>query len=232
MTDRRKIITIYVVVAILSTVVLTASFWLREVRNRRFNVDFDNVRIEKAEDFGSLEKDLKLTNQSGAEVTLSALKDKVWVATNFFASCPYCLETASEDLKNLYQEFGANPDFHIVSITINPEHDGAEQLRAYADHMEADDKNWWFVRGGEQEVRDYLEKEMGFLRVVKNPPESKDLFSHDRALLVFDGWDCVKKRDLQFARTKGETAHASYYQEVRASIMKSLAKEADGTESP
>lgn len=43
MTDRAKIITIYVVVAILSAGVLGASFWLRNMRKERFTPDFDNV---------------------------------------------------------------------------------------------------------------------------------------------------------------------------------------------
>lgn len=223
MTDRGKIITIYVVVAVLSIGVLATSFWLREVRRRSFGThgsNFGEVGRTEPVDYGALEKDLVLTNQKGEEVKLSDLKEKVWVVTNFFAACPFCQSTASGDLKELYGEFGTNPDFHIVSITINPD---ADDLQAYADMMGASDRNWWFLRGDEKEVHEYLEKEMGFLKVTKNEPPSKSLYSHDRSLLVFDGWKCVKKRDLQFARTKGEAVHKAAFQEVRASILKSLA---------
>ena len=220
MTDRAKIITIYVVVAILSAGVLGASFWLRNMRKERFTPDFDNVGGDRAEDYGSLEKDLTLLNQKGEHVKLSELKGKVWVVNNFFASCPNCQVTASDDLKELYDEFGSNPDFHLVSITINPE---VDDLQSYADAMGAKEQNWWFLRGEVSEVYEYLEKEMGFLKVTKNEPPASELFSHDRALLVFDGWKCVKKRDLQFARTQGEVVHKAYFKDVRGSILKSLA---------
>ncbi|MEC9056620.1 MAG: SCO family protein [Verrucomicrobiota bacterium] len=225
MTDRGKIITIYTVVGILSVGVLATSFWIRGSRDNRFGSPIaDKIGGDVAEDFGSLEKDLFLTNQDSREVKLSELKNKVWVATNFFATCPYCLETASEDLKSLYQEFSSDPDFHMVSISIDPATDGLEQLQEYARVMGAESGNWWFLRGEEKAIHDYLEKEMGFMKVVRNQvPPAKNRFSHDRALLVFDGWKCVKKRDLQFARTQGEKVRDRYFQDVRKSILKSLA---------
>ena len=224
MTDRTKIIFIYVIVAVLSTVVLGTSFWLRESRKEMFTPMVTDAGGEVAEDFGSLEKDLVLTNQEGEEVKLGDLRDKVWVATNFFATCPYCLETAAQDLRSLYQEFSEEDDFHVVSISIDPETDQLEQLQDYASAVDADSNNWWFVRGEEKVIHDYLEKEMGFMKVVKNKvPPAKTRYSHDRSLMVFNGWQCVKKRDLQFARSQGEKVRERYYQDVRQSILKGLA---------
>ncbi|MBP36775.1 MAG: SCO family protein [Roseibacillus sp.] len=230
MTDRGKIITIYAVVAILSVSVLATSFWIRESRKRRFSPIADGIGGDLVEDFGSLENDITLTNQDGEEVKLSDLKDKVWVASNFFATCPYCLETASQDLKGLYQEFSPDSNFHVVSISIDPENDKLQQLKDYARVMGAESRNWWFLRGEEKTVHEYLEREMGFMKVVKNKvPPAKDRFSHDRALLVFDGWKCVKKRDLQFARRQGAQVRDRYFQNVREIIMKSLANRSSPT---
>ncbi|MBJ06170.1 MAG: hypothetical protein CMO40_03490 [Verrucomicrobiaceae bacterium] len=224
MTDRVKIISIYAIVGVLSASVLGVSFWLRGVRDRRFVPIVDEIGGEVADDFGSLERDLVLTNQEGEEVRLSQLKDKVWVATNFFANCPNCLLTAYEDLQGLYAEFGDDPNFHVVSISIDPENDKLQQLQQYARQMNASSSNWWFLRGETGPVYEYLEKDMGFMKVVKNQmPPATTPFSHDRALLVFDGWKCIKKRDLQFARTRGENVRNHYFQDVRKSILTSLA---------
>ena len=224
MTDRNKIILIYAVVAVLSVAVLGTSFWLRESRKRRFTPIVADAGGEVAENFGSLAKNLVLTNQEGKEVSLADLQDKVWVATNFFATCPYCLETAAEDLKSLYKEFSGEDNFHVVSISIDPETDQLEQLQDYASAVDADSSNWWFVRGEEKVIHEYLEKEMGFMKVVKNKvPPANTRYSHNRSLMVFDGWQCVKKRDLQFARSQGESVRESFYQDVRQSIMKGLA---------
>ena len=235
MTDRGKIITIYTVVGILSVGVLATSFWIRGSRKSRFVSPIaDKIGGAVVEDFGSLENDITLTNQDGEEVKLSELKDKVWVASNFFATCPYCLETASEDLKSLYQEFSPDSKFHVVSISIDPETDKLQQLEAYAQVMGAESRNWWFLRGEEKAVHEYLEKEIGYMKVVKNEvPPAKNRYSHDRGLLVFNGWKCVKKRDLQFARTQGERVKDYYFQDVRKSILKSLAsRSSPPVESP
>ena len=73
-------------------------------------------------------------------------------------------------------------------------------------------------------IHAYQEKERWFLKVGKNlVPPAKTSYSHDRSLMVFNGWQCVKKRDLQFARSQGEKVRERYYQDVRQSILKGLA---------
>lgn len=227
MTDRAKIITIYVVVAILSAGVLGTAFWIRTERARTFAApEFGDIGKKVVDDFGTLEEDLVLTNQNGDTVKLSDLKDKVWVATNFFAQCDQCLKTSSGDLQKLYQEFRDNPDFHIVSITVNPEQDDVAQLKLYAQALNADPKNWWFVRGPEEQVHEYVEKEMKFMKVERNPPDSIRPFSHDLGVQVYDrGWKRVKKRDLHWAALQGKEVHDAFFEEVRSSIKSSLAEQ-------
>jgi cytochrome oxidase Cu insertion factor (SCO1/SenC/PrrC family) len=221
------------VVGVLSAGVLGTSLWIRGLRQKTFQPEeFVEVGKEVAEDFGSIENDLELVNQDGETVALSELKEKVWVATNFFAACPNCLATSSQDLKKLYEEFRGNPDFHVVSITVNPAEDTVEKLKMYADALEADTRNWWFLRGPAEAVHEYVEKEMKFMKVFKNPPEASQAYSHDYGIQVYArDWKRVKKRDLHYARAQSEVAHDAFYEEVREAIEKSLAAKAGGTES-
>ena len=231
MSERNKIILMYVVVFLISVSVIATSLWIRNERKKRDAARlFVDVYAPQVEDFGTLETDLEATNQDDETVRLSDLKGKVWIATNFFANCPYCLRTSEEDLKKLYDEFGNEPDFHIVSITVNPADDTVEQLRAYADAMGARTSNWWFLRGPKEEIHDYIEKEMKFLAVEENPGTAEP-FSHDRGLQVYGrNWNRVKKRDLHWAREEGgEGRHQEYFEELRASIRKALAAK---TEAP
>lgn len=225
MTDRAKIITIYTVVTILSVGVIATSLYIRNIRVNAYGSAEDFADIDKqdakAEDWGELEADLELVNQDGEAVKMSDLKDKVWVAHNFFASCPECALTSARDLKDLYKEFGENPDFHIVSISINPA-DQVEELKKYADKLEAESSNWWFLGGSEEVVHRYVEKEMKFMR-VRRTPNGDRAFSHDLGLQVYaKDWKRVKKKDLHYAASESTTVYEASFQEIRDTIKEAL----------
>lgn len=225
MTDRAKIITIYTVVTILSGGVLATSLYIRNIRKHAFDskeefVDADK-QDAKAEDWGELEADLELVNQEGKSVKMSDLKDKVWVAHNFFASCPECAVTSARDLQDLYKEFRENPDFHIVSISINPA-DDVKKLQAYADRLEAKSSNWWFLSGPEEVVHRYVEKEMKFMGVKRTPNGERD-FAHDLGIQVYaKDWKRVKKKDLHYANKRSPKEYEASFQEIRETIKEAL----------
>ncbi len=234
MTERSKIASIYVVVAILSAGVIGTSLWIREARKKAFpEKQITDYGKEEPEVLLTLEGDLVATNQAGEEVSLSALKDKVWVASQFFANCPKCLTRNSGDLRKLYEEFRGNPDFHVVSISVNPA-DKVEDLKRYADSIGAETGNWWFLTGPPEKLREFMEKKMKFMRVVENEgPDPAVQFSHDLGFQVFArGMLLVKKRDLYYARQQGEDMHRAYYAEVESTIRKSLAAREAALESP
>ncbi len=228
MSERLKIVLMYVGVAIIGVAVISTSMWIRNARKAQAEQRsqlFVDVGREEATVFHTLQSDLVATNQDGKQVRLSDLSDKVWVATQFFANCPKCLTTASDDLRRLYSEFGDNPDFHMVSITVNPEGDTVENLREYAEAVGADSDNWWFLTGDRQELWDYMEHEMKFMRVVEHEDaHASARFSHDLGTEIYrPGLEMVKKRDLFYARTQGEAQHRAWFEEVRTTIQQALA---------
>ena len=187
MSDRAKIILIYTVVTILSVATLVISLSIRKSRKERFDRPaMTEIGKEEPAVLLTLENDLVATNQDGEEVRLSDLKDKVWVATQFFANCPKCMEQNSVDLRRLYDEFKENPDFHVVSISVNPSEDGVEELKAYAKAIGADTRNWWFLTGPRERLYEFMEKEMKFMRIVENTEADATVrFSHDLGMEVF-----------------------------------------------
>jgi protein SCO1/2 len=98
--------------------------------------------------------DAKLVDQNGNSVALSSLKGKPMVVDFIYTSCPGpCLmETAK--LANVALRLGSDigSKVTIVSISVDPEHDGPKQLLDYSRQQGADQKGWYFLTGGPAEV--------------------------------------------------------------------------------
>jgi protein SCO1/2 len=98
--------------------------------------------------------DTKLVDQNGNNVALTSLKGKPMVVDFIYTSCPGpCLmETAK--LANVALRLGSDlgSKVTIVSISVDPEHDGPKQLLAYSRQQGADEKGWYFLTGGPGDV--------------------------------------------------------------------------------
>ncbi len=98
--------------------------------------------------------DTKLVDQNGNTVELSSLKGKPLVVDFIYTSCPGpCLmETAK--LANVALRLGSDlgSKVTIVSISVDPEHDGPKQLLDYSRQQGADEKGWYFLTGGPADV--------------------------------------------------------------------------------
>jgi protein SCO1/2 len=98
--------------------------------------------------------DAKLVDQNGNPVALTSLKGKPMVVDFIYTSCPGpCLmETAK--LANVALRLGSDigSKVTIVSISVDPEHDGPKQLLDYSRQQGADEKGWYFLTGGPAEV--------------------------------------------------------------------------------
>ncbi len=98
--------------------------------------------------------DTKLVDQNGNAVVLSSLKGKPLVVDFIYTSCPGpCLmETAkfANVALRLGNDLGSKVT--LVSITVDPEHDGPKQLLNYSRQQGADTKGWYFLTGGPGDV--------------------------------------------------------------------------------
>jgi protein SCO1/2 len=96
----------------------------------------------------------KLVDQNGNTVALTSFKGKPMVVDFIYTSCPGpCLmETAK--LANVALRLGSDigSKVTIVSISVDPEHDGPKQLLDYSRQQGADEKGWYFLTGGPAEV--------------------------------------------------------------------------------
>jgi protein SCO1/2 len=87
------------------------------------------------------------TNQEGKSITEKDVQGKVYVAEYFFTTCKGICPKMNTNLVQVYQEFKDDPDFRILSHTVDPETDSVQRMKHYADSLGADPKRWWFLTG-------------------------------------------------------------------------------------
>lgn len=236
MTTKVKIIAIYGAVAVISAGIIAGGMWLRSGlrKPQEPSLTIESGKETQKEWF-PVTRDFTAVNQAGETVRLSQLKGKVWLVAEFFAVCPHCAMRNGAELRVIYDEFKDHPDFQMVCISVDPQTDTVEKLKDYASALGADNRNWWFLNGGDEKaVHDYLEHELKFfgIRERKDPAdiEANGRFSHDLGFLVVDrDFQVIGKWPLADARSEEakkrqpelyETLKADLFARIRAELAK------------
>jgi protein SCO1/2 len=86
-------------------------------------------------------------NQEGKVISNRDVEGKVFVAEYFFTTCRGICPKMNNNLKQVYQQFLQEPDFLILSHTVDPLTDSVGRIREYADSMRLDAHKWWMLTG-------------------------------------------------------------------------------------
>lgn len=242
MSKKTTLILFYSGVALICVAILCVVnlFILPRMQARSAEAEaFMNVGKDRKEKWFAIEKDLTATNQAGEEVKLSDLRGKVWVVAEFFAVCPHCAVRNGAALREIYDRFKDDQDFHLVCISVDPEKDDVEKLGNYAEALGADVENWWFLNAGEEKTtHEYLEKTLKFLgireRTDPDDIEANGRFQHDMGVILVDrDFNVVGKWPLIDGRQEDLKALSpDLYKDSKAELVgrisEELAKDADG----
>jgi protein SCO1/2 len=102
--------------------------------------------------------DITLQNQAGQPVTLSSLKGKPVLLDFIYTSCPGPCLVLTARMKKIARDLGPQlgRDITMVSITVDPEHDGPKQLAYYVKEQGANFPGWHFLTGTPQQIDDVM----------------------------------------------------------------------------
>ncbi len=89
----------------------------------------------------------RFTNQDGEAFANQDVNGKVYVAEFFFTTCPGICPMMNDNMKQVYKRFKNEPDFRILSYTCDPKTDTPPKLKAYADSMQVNTRQWVFLTG-------------------------------------------------------------------------------------
>lgn len=129
--------------------------------------------------------DFEFTNQMGNKVTNQTVQGKVYVADFFFTSCPTICPIMKKEMLRVFEKFGDNPNFMILSHSIDPGYDTEEVLFDYADRLGIKDaKTWNFLTGEPQKI--YEIGQTSYLTTAMEDQNEPGGFLHSGAFLLID----------------------------------------------
>ncbi|MBV8254875.1 MAG: SCO family protein [Chitinophaga sp.] len=123
------------------------------------------------------------TDQTGKTRTQEDVKGKIYVSEYFFTTCTGICPKMNANMEKVYAKYKDNPNFLILSHTVDPEHDSVPVLKAYAAKHGADDKNWWFLTGDKKDL--YRLARQGYL-VDDGTPSGDEDFVHTQWFALVD----------------------------------------------
>ncbi|WP_409417463.1 SCO family protein [Flavobacterium sp. PS2] len=123
----------------------------------------DSVNSKDAKDDGKLVKigpapKFELTNQDNVKISNETYKGKVYVLEFFFTTCPSICPKMNLSMLEIEKKFFGNPNFGIVSITIDPAHDTPQVLKDHAKMLGVKSSNWNFLTGDKNVIMDLSNK--------------------------------------------------------------------------
>jgi cytochrome oxidase Cu insertion factor (SCO1/SenC/PrrC family) len=135
--------------------------------------------------------DFVLTDQAGQEFGSDRLAGHIWVGTFIFtrcqATCPAQTATMAQ-LQGRLRGSQYHDLVHLVSISVDPDHDTPTVLSEYAARHEADPRIWHFLTGPADDVRDL--SEAGFRLAAGGA--AADAPAHSSKLALVDRWGRVR----------------------------------------
>ncbi|MGZ3441209.1 MAG: SCO family protein, partial [Polyangia bacterium] len=120
-----------------------------------------------------------LTDGAGQPFGTAQLDGHVWVADFIFTTCPEICPRMTEEMSRLQTWLinrGLDASVRLVSVSVDPDRDTPEKLRAYAHQFHARPGTWTFVTGSQQLIEDAVVR--GFkIAVSREKDDSQDGFA-------------------------------------------------------
>lgn len=153
--------------------------------NRNKNVDTGLIKIGPSPSFS-------LTNQDGQTITEKDYAGKVHVVEFFFSTCPTICPIMNQNMLLIEKEFMGNPNFGIVSITINPKTDTQQVLKEHEKILGVTSSNWNFLTGEQDYIYDIANK--GFNIYVGQNTKVEGGFEHSGYFALVDKKGNIRSR--------------------------------------
>ena len=138
-------------------------------------------------------KPFAFTNQEGRVITDKDVAGKVFVAEYFFTTCRGICPKMNANVRNIFLEFEKEPDFRILSHTVDPGTDSAGRLKKYADSLGADPSRWWFLTGSKDSLYRMARGSYLLDDPKNNETNINDQFIHTQFLALVDKSGRVRK---------------------------------------
>lgn len=160
----------------------------------------DNISNEEGKDnklltIGPVPK-FDLINQNNQKITNESYKGKVYVLEFFFTRCPSICPKMNVSMLEIESKFFGNPNFGIVSITIDPDHDTPKILKEHAAFLGVKSSNWNFLTGEKEAIFNLSNK--GFNLYAGENDQVNGGFEHSGLFALVDKEGNIRCRKDNF----------------------------------
>ena len=101
--------------------------------------------------------EFSLTERSGKNIGLGALRGKIWVADFIYTSCTDTCPLQTAEMAKLQEQWSGRPELKLVSFTVDPARDTPRVLSGYADKFKADAERWLFLTGEKEQIAQLIQ---------------------------------------------------------------------------
>lgn len=159
---------------------------------------YRKLLVKQAEEFrpayaGRLVHNLGVVRQDGSTAGLFDLTGDVWVVAAVCLDQPEGWQRSREVMEELAERYRERDDFHMVCLTVDPEHERPERLKAAAEELGAKLPGWWIAAAGEEYVHKYLKNKLKHGMLPHRDENGRWIY--DSSLVVID-------RDLHIRKVK------------------------------
>ncbi|MBS7566129.1 SCO family protein [Mucilaginibacter sp. Bleaf8] len=126
--------------------------------------------------------DFNLVNQNGEPVSLKNFTGNIFIVNFFYTNCPTVCNEMNKNLHFLADTYRKNRMVKFVSITVDPQRDDVNTLKAYAAKYKLPADKWQFLTGDTTSIYNLARK--GFL--VNAVQLDKDNFVYSDKLILID----------------------------------------------
>ncbi len=138
----------------------------------------------------------ELTNQDNVKISDATYKGKVYVLEFFFTTCPSICPKMNLSMLEIEKTFFGNPNFGIISITIDPNHDTPQVLKDHAKLLGVKSSNWNFLTGDKATIMDLSNK--GFNLYAGENAKVSGGFEHSGLFALVDKDGNIRCRKDEF----------------------------------
>ncbi len=128
----------------------------------------------------------ELVDQGGRPFGTAQLRGKVWLAGFVFTRCPTLCPAITRKMAEVQARTRQlEPDFRLVSFSVDPAFDTPERLERYARQYRASPRMWSFLTGPAPAIRAAV---VGGLKAgLEGEGGAPEAISHDAHLVLVDG---------------------------------------------
>jgi len=146
---------------------------------KKYNVTFSDTTYHTVKPFC-------FKNQFYENVTEQTTGNKIYVTDFFFTTCESICPIMSTELERVYKAFYNNPNFLILSHTVEPEVDSVSVMLKYAKLHGVNNKQWLFLTGSKKDLYAMARTSYLLNNEVGNGDEDDFIHTQNFALVDYD----------------------------------------------